>query len=68
MKFAVLPPKIVLVLVAPYMGAWIEIDVDIKRLPLSLAVAPYMGAWIEITMHTQNLLIIMCRTLHGCVD
>ena len=35
--------------VAPYMGAWIEILIEM----LSYSdgkVAPYMGAWIEITL------------------
>ena len=29
------------------MGAWIEMDDDVKRL-LDAIVAPFMGAWIEI--------------------
>ena len=35
-------------LVAPYMGAWIEIGYYGDRLA-NIVVAPYMGAWIEIT-------------------
>ncbi len=34
-------------LVAPYIGAWIEI-VIIYLQALIFAVAPYIGAWIEI--------------------
>ena len=33
--------------VAPYTGAWIEIQVA-QALCLALQVAPYTGAWIEI--------------------
>ena len=36
-----------LVMVAPYMGAWIEILV-VSVLIQGDTVAPYMGAWIEI--------------------
>ena len=34
-------------IVAPYMGAWIEI-VKRARYERAAEVAPYMGAWIEI--------------------
>ena len=34
-------------LVAPFMGAWIEISVNVSC-RLTIAVAPFMGAWIEI--------------------
>ena len=34
--------------VAPYMGAWIEIAEGGGKLTIT-AVAPYMGAWIEIS-------------------
>ena len=33
--------------VAPYMGAWIEIDYISEQMHY-YDVAPYMGAWIEI--------------------
>ena len=52
--------------VAPYTGAWIEID----QLPNSLCfrpVAPYTGAWIE--MHAQGQYNkTLGRSLHGSVD
>ncbi len=41
--------------VAPYMGAWIETDIDGCIGPGTL-VAPYMGAWIE-TQITENITI-----------
>ena len=34
------------VIVAPYMGAWIETYIQTFQ-PKYLSVAPYMGAWIE---------------------
>ena len=34
-------------MVAPFVGAWIEIAVDITSC-LVLLVAPFVGAWIEI--------------------
>ena len=34
--------------VAPFTGAWIEIDVDIGKCGLFKYVAPFTGAWIEI--------------------
>ena len=34
-------------LVAPHMGAWIEMQTHTKRM-LATNVAPHMGAWIEI--------------------
>ena len=40
-------------IVAPYMGAWIEIQC-IQVAGKTLFVAPYMGAWIEI--HPLSLL------------
>ena len=37
--------------VAPFMGAWIEINAIVKKLQLAFIVAPFMGAWIEIRFH-----------------
>ena len=34
--------------VAPYAGAWIEIDFAVQGTGTSSPVAPYAGAWIEI--------------------
>ena len=33
-------------MVAPYVGAWIETDVQLQKIENGL-VAPYVGAWIE---------------------
>ena len=51
MKFSVVGPKNLDVVVAPYAGAWIEI----LRLPILKnlrGVAPYAGAWIEMPVLT----------------
>ena len=48
--------KQISVMVAPYMGAWIEIELRFGSCEVSM-VAPYMGAWIEIcslTMYLNN--------------
>ena len=39
-------------IVAPFMGAWIEIYERIETLG-GAAVAPFMGAWIEITYYMR---------------
>ncbi len=35
-------------MVAPFMGAWIEISLKFNPGNVELLVAPFMGAWIEI--------------------
>ena len=44
-------------LVAPHMGAWIEMVKDKVRLEL-IRVAPHMGAWIEISKGEHQLSLI----------
>ena len=39
--------------VAPLVGAWIEISVDVKH-DKKNGVAPLVGAWIEITTFASN--------------
>ena len=49
LKFSHIVISLADALVAPYMGAWIEISiVGIAKHPPE--VAPYMGAWIEILL------------------
>ena len=48
LKFA--PP-----VVAPFMGAWIEI-MENKAIEDGFKVAPYMGAWIEILITSSSSL------------
>jgi len=38
-------------MVAPYMGAWIEISTGVSLRRMVNIVAPYMGAWIEIRLN-----------------
>ena len=54
------------ILVAPYVGAWIETVLLLLIFSL-IIVAPYVGAWIETpkNQHSKNS---PCRTLCGCVD
>ena len=54
-------------LVAPCVGAWIEILVTIIP-KLTPSVAPCVGAWIEIVDWMRSSLTSLCRTLCGCVD
>ena len=39
--------------VAPYTGAWIEIERDVNLTQIGI-VAPYTGAWIEIRFGAEN--------------
>ena len=54
-------------MVAPFMGAWIEILDRCMEL-FSPSVAPFMGAWIEIKRMSFAPKWFGRRTLHGCVD
>ena len=47
-----LPP---LEVVAPFVGAWIEIHEEKIQFALACAVAPFVGAWIEITIMHGNM-------------
>ena len=53
--------------VAPFAGAWIEID-DVTCRKAGDIVAPFAGAWIEIKEPTLDELLQPSRTLRGCVD
>ena len=53
--------------VAPFAGAWIEID-TIARLFYKSQVAPFAGAWIEIFILGYKGYLQLGRTLRGCVD
>ena len=53
--------------VAPYTGAWIEI-VFTGVISLFSAVAPYTGAWIEIQTIMTGRYLFAGRSLHGSVD
>ena len=53
--------------VAPYLGAWIEIELPFMYNLVS-DVAPYLGAWIEIVAEELYYTVSRGRTLPGCVD
>ena len=53
--------------VAPYTGAWIEIN-NRQHKPPASQVAPYTGAWIEIFQSTKQATAGLSRSLHGSVD
>ena len=42
--------------VAPFTGAWIEINTTIVTASKTYTVAPFTGAWIEITHGTWTIL------------
>ena len=55
-------------IVAPFMGAWIEIRWNPNGRTDVRIVAPFMGAWIEIEPKNSGYFSDSCRTLYGCVD
>ena len=55
------------ILVAPFVGAWIEILLN-KALKSALGVAPFVGAWIEILVYVIVTPCEMRRSLRGSVD
>ena len=54
-------------LVAPHVGAWIEICGKSRRTVLTY-VAPHVGAWIEIFLARFNTWAITCRSSCRSVD
>ena len=67
-EIKMIPKNIVLRFdVAPFTGAWIEIVVH-RQMGGPKRVAPFTGAWIEISLAAALLSVLLCRTLHGCVD
>ncbi len=55
------------ILVAPYVGAWIETSSS-ALYRANKAVAPYVGAWIETLRILKAYHRYSRRTLRGCVD
>ena len=53
-------------LVAPHVGAWIEMENDRTTLG-NYKVAPHVGAWIEIAKG-DGVVYYGGRTPRGCVD
>ena len=56
-----------LILVAPLVGAWIEITLQ-SNLRYADEVAPLVGAWIEIIIIFSNLNLVTGRSSRGSVD
>ena len=54
-------------IVAPLVGAWIEISYQNQVLCL-LYVAPLVGAWIEIVVNTSESCRVQSRSPRGSVD
>ena len=54
-------------IVAPHVGAWIEIPMVVP-IATDDAVAPHVGAWIEIIFLSMKMVILYRRTPRGCVD
>ena len=54
-------------MVAPLVGAWIEINV-MKSDIMSLLVAPLVGAWIEILQPHNTSQVNSGRSSRGSVD
>ena len=53
--------------VAPFVGAWIEIDMAAVIEWLDY-VAPFVGAWIEIQFRITLVTKMSSRSLRGSVD
>ena len=53
-------------LVAPCMGAWVEIILYMESCPANF-VAPCVGAWVEIKLDDLTLFKTVCRPLCGGV-
>ena len=54
-------------IVAPFVGAWIEINLA-QTLSFCSLVAPFVGAWIEIKCLYTNCGTSIGRSLRGSVD
>ena len=67
LKYYLPYPSTSFFVVAPFTGAWIEINGNINCFPRCI-VAPFTGAWIEIQNGWSIPATWLGRTLHGCVD
>ena len=54
-------------LVAPFVGAWIEIR-ETFTIKEGYAVAPFVGAWIEIRFVNTKVSRETCRSVRRSVD
>ncbi len=53
--------------VAPFVGAWIEIEI-VEECQIGREVAPFVGAWIEINLNCNVEYNIIGRPFCGGVD
>ncbi len=67
LKYSLGIKTIIRKVVAPLVGAWIEISVGVKH-GVQSVVAPLVGAWIEILIVTVPQSISVCRSPRGSVD
>ena len=58
----------VMQVVAPLVGAWIEITGQAKQADTEVNVAPLVGAWIEIHFIKSLYTYFFCRSSRGSVD
>ena len=63
----ILALSLVLRLVVPYVGTWIEMREEMKSMSLH-PVVPYVGTWIEIFDSQRKEYTLSCRSLRGNVD
>ena len=64
----VLFPLALVSLVAPFAGAWIEIELQSSERDRQRIVAPFAGAWIEIVAPVADRRRKDGRSLRGSVD
>ena len=43
-------------MVAPFTGAWIEIETSLNQVKMMTEVAPFTGAWIEILSFNKHFI------------
>ena len=67
MKYATIRRSTLQRIVAPLVGAWIEIFAN-EWLPVLEAVAPLVGAWIEIDETLEHIFSKERRSPRGSVD
>ena len=63
----ILQEILLLMVVTPFMGVWIEIQQSV-RIEAVITVTPFMGVWIEILDTLQYSCCPVSHTLYGCVD
>ncbi len=65
LKFVLFDPCFLRSVVAPLVGAWIEIDILDRLAAAGLCVAPLVGAWIEIKLVWDKVQSMIVAPLVG---